>query len=308
MEFFMRIALAVLALAASLGAISAPAAAGDRMTIGWGRLFTNDAIGDGRDRWRTGSYAVSLVRGPAWEGQLPGHMGEILEYRFRSEIIAPANLVTPAPGDRRYAGVLSFGVHTHFMMGPMETSLGLDLVATGKMTGIGGAQRQIHELFGLPEPTVLGDQIGNGVHPTVTLESGHTFVLSDRARLRPFVEAKAGDETLVRLGADALFGPAAQSSLMLRDVSTGQRYRATIAGIEGTSFAVGGDVAHVFSSIYLPADQGYAPTDLRVRLRAGLHWQRGASALFYGVTWLGEEFEGQPGGQLVGSLRLKILF
>jgi hypothetical protein len=85
-------------------------------------------------------------------------------------------------------------------------------------------------------------------------------------------------------------------------------YRATHGGAEGTSFSFGGDVAHVFDSVYLPADQGYSPTDLRLRLRAGLHWQKGAMGLFYGLTWLGEEFEGQPEGQLVGSLRLKILF
>jgi hypothetical protein len=305
LEFVMRIALVVLALAAAL---AAPAAAAERVTIGWGRLFTNDAIGDGHDRWRTGSYVVSLVRGPQWTGHLPARAGEILEYRFRSEIIAPARLVNPVAGDRRYAGVLSFGVHSHFMMGAMETSLGLDLVATGPMTGIGGAQRTVHRWFGLPEPTVLADQIGNGVHPTVTLESGRSFGLSNRATLRPFVEAKAGAETFLRLGADVRVGPAAQQDLMLRDVTTGQRYRATHGGAEGTSFTFGGDVAHVFDSVYLPADQGYSPTDLRLRLRAGLHWQKGAMGLFYGLTWLGEEFEGQPEGQLVGSLRLKILF
>lgn len=301
----MRIGLVLVAL---IAALSAPAGAADRVTIGWGRLFTNDAIGDGRDRWRTGSYAVSLVRGPQWSGQLPTRPGEILEYRFRSEIIAPARLVDPVAGDRRYAGVLSFGVHTHFRMGPMETSVGLDLVATGPMTGIGGAQRTVHRWFGLAEPNVLDDQIGNGVHPTLTVESGHTFALSDRATFRPFVEGKAGAETFLRLGADVLVGATAQRDLMLRDVTTGQRYRATHGGAEGTSFAFGGDVARVFNSVYLPADQGYSPTDLRVRLRAGLHWQKGATAIFYGLTWLGEEFEGQPEGQVVGSLRLKILF
>ena len=46
------------------------AAAQDRVTLGWGRLLTNDLLGDGRDRWRTGSYTLSRVRGPAWGGSL----------------------------------------------------------------------------------------------------------------------------------------------------------------------------------------------------------------------------------------------
>src|SRR5690606_21612301 len=137
--------------------------------------------------------------------------------------------------------------------------------------GIGAAQRAIHEFLSLPVPTVLGDQIGNAVHPTVTAEAGHTFHLSDRASLRPFAEASAGVETLVRVGADVLFGPAAQRDLMLRDVTTGQRYRVTRGGYPGVSLGLGGDVAHVFDSAYLPSGQGYSPTDLRVRLRAGLH-------------------------------------
>ena len=43
-----------------------PAVAQERVTLGWGRLLTNDAIGDGKDRWRTGSYVLSRVRGPSW--------------------------------------------------------------------------------------------------------------------------------------------------------------------------------------------------------------------------------------------------
>jgi hypothetical protein len=43
---------------------------------------------------------------------------------------------------------------------------------------------------------------------------------------------------------------------MVRDQTTGQRYRG-IAGTlrQGVSLTLGGDVAHVFSSIYLPEDE-----------------------------------------------------
>jgi hypothetical protein len=301
----LRLALAALAL---LTALAAPAAAEDRVRLGWGRIFNNDALGDMHDRWRTGSYAVSLVKGPRWTGRLPSTPGAVLEWRFRSEIISPASLVAPTATDRRYAGILSFGLHTHFDASGLETSLGVDLVATGPMTGIGELQSYLHDLVGLDEPAVLDDQIPDGIHPTLTAEIGHTFQVSDTLSFRPFAEGTAGVETLLRVGGDVMFGPAAQGDLMLRDVPTGQRYRVTHSGAEGTSFTLGGDIARVFDSVYLPESDGYQPTDARVRLRAGMHWQRGDKSLFYGVTWLGEEFEDQPHGQLVGSLALRLLF
>ena len=85
--------------------LAAPASTQERVTLGWGRMFTNDGLGDLEDRWRTGSYTVSRVRGPSWSGELPGRFGEILEFRARAEIIAPENLTVAAPGDRRYAGI-----------------------------------------------------------------------------------------------------------------------------------------------------------------------------------------------------------
>ena len=65
----MRIALFGLLCAAIT--LAAPAHAEDRQGIGIGRLFNNDFFGDNRDRWRTGSNVISLLRGLGWEGQLP---------------------------------------------------------------------------------------------------------------------------------------------------------------------------------------------------------------------------------------------
>ena len=82
----------------------------ERVTLGFGRLFSNDGIGDGDDRWRTGSYTVSLLRGQRWSGTAPDQFGELLEFRLGAETIAPANLLVPAANDRRYAGILTLGV------------------------------------------------------------------------------------------------------------------------------------------------------------------------------------------------------
>lgn len=300
-----------LPLLALLVGLAAPALAEtqERGVLGYGRLFNNDAIGDGHDRWRTGSYTVSAVRAYSWNGALPTTFGELLEYRLGAQIIAPASLTSPAPTDRRYAGVLSFGLHTHWSMGSAEASFGLDLVATGAQTGIGRFQKAVHKLLGLTEPTVLGNQIGNGIHPTLVGEIGRSFALGENLRLRPFVEATAGAETLVRVGGDLTIGSFGRRDLMLRDGTTGQRFRGIRAdGGPGFSFTLGADIAHVASSIYLPSGGAATLSPTRSRVRAGINWQGERIGAFYGLTWLSREFEEQPAHQLVGSLRISLDF
>jgi len=286
------------------------AAAQERVTLGWGRLFSNDGIGDGHDRWRTGAYTVSRVRGPSWTGALPGTMGEILEFRFQAQIVAPRSLTLPPPGDRRYAGMLSFGLHSHFDWQGLDTSLGADLVVTGPQTGIGRFQTELHDLVGAPVPTMLDDQIPDAVHPTIVAEVGRRFRLGGAAEIRPFAEAQAGVETFVRLGADLSLGRFGSGGLMLRESVTGQRYRAVPGDIEpGLTFTLGGDIAHVWDSALLPEGGAAVLSEDRSRLRAGLAWQgAGGGAVFYGLTWLSPEYEGQSEGQLVGSLNIQLDF
>ena len=279
-----------------------------RPVLGFGRLFNNDALGDGEDRWRTGSYTISQISGPAWRGTLPG-FGEILEVRLRGEIIASSNLRDPGPGDRRYAGILALGLHTHFSIGQAEASLGADLVVTGPQTGLGAFQTTVHEWIGAPVPGGLGEQISNGFHPTMVAEFGRSLQISDNSTVRPFVELRAGDETLARIGADLAVGGYSKGSLMLRDTTTGQRYRGVRGyGAGGMSLLLGGDIAHVADSIYLPDSDPLILADTRTRLRAGLHWQGTKSDIFWGLTWLSKEFDSQPEGQLLGSLTLRMRF
>lgn len=309
MKFGVPMVRAILAGFAALLLGSFDASAAGRESLGWGRLFNNDYLGDQHDRWRTGSYVVSKVIGYGWTGALPERAGEIIEFRFRSGTIAPEDIVTPAPGDRRYAGTLAFGVHTHFQRRSAEISLGGELVFTGPQTGIGELQTQMHKLFGAAVPGVLGTQIPNGVHPTARIEVGRTFRLSPTLSLRPFLEAQGGAETLLRMGGDVTFGHFGQRDLMMRDVVTGQRYRAGSGGDHtGFSAVLGADFAHVEHSVYLPAYDPVVMEDQRARVRAGVHWQGRKSSAFYGVTWLSEEFVGQRDSQLVGSLRINIRF
>lgn len=282
-----------------------------RQRLGTVRLFNNDwfgdVIGDRSDRWRTGSYQVSAIRGRSWDGVLPSTPFSIMEYRIRGEIIAPDNLASPAPGDRRYATTLWFGAHTHFDYRGLDLTAGVDLVVTGPQTGLGGLHQGIHSVFGGTDINLDDYRIENGFYLHGTAEAGRDLELSFGS-VRPFLEVQAGVETLARVGVDLTFGQFADGAMMVRDPVTGQRV-AAIAGGDGGgwSLVLGADIAQVESSIFLPSN-GPAPEDQRHRLRAGVNYALGASNLFYGVTYLSEEFVGQPEGQYVGSLSLMLRF
>lgn len=300
-----------LLMAAGLAVIATAGLAQDRVTLGWGRVFTNDQIGDGRDRWRSGSYSVSRVRGPSWHGYEAAGFGDILELRGLAAVIAPDNLTTPVPTDRRYAGLLAFGLNTHFGWAGNEVALGGELAFTGPQTGIGRFQEWAHELGGMtpPSPAVLGNQLGNRVYPGVNVEIGRSFAFGDSLQARPFVAAQAGVETLLRVGGDITIGQLGRQDLMLRDVTTGTRYRAVEgARREGISLTLGGDLAHVVDTALLPSGGAVTASDDRYRLRAGLHWQGKRASTFYGVSYLSREFEEQPEGQVVGALSLNFRF
>ena len=298
----------LLALCLALSLMPAATMAQERVTLGWGRVLTNDLLGDGRDRWRTGSYTLSRIRGEAWSGSLPATPGEILEFRAMGETIAPADLTVVDPNDRRFVGALTFGLHTHFEWSGLDTSLGANLVITGPQSGASNVQGTIHDLLGLPEPQVYGLQIGDAVYPTAVAEVGKRFALP-HGEVRPFVEAQAGVETYLRVGADVSIGGYTHEALMLRDGPSGQRYRG-IAGsrMDGMSVVLGGDIARVFESNYFESGDAAQATDTRSRLRAGLHWQGQSSEVFYGLTWLGKEFTTQPESQMLGSVNLRLKF
>lgn len=296
--------------------LALPLHAQDSKTLGYGRLFSNDLLGDGHDRWRSGSYSLSILRGRDWQGALPAEPGAIVEYRLRNEIISPyrGGLTGPADRpDRPYVGLLSLGLHTHYTLGQTEVSVGLDLVATGPQTGVSAAQEAFHDRFGLQVPRGTDSQIGDGLNPAVTLAFARRLRLSDQVTLRPFVEAQGGIEDLLRVGGDVVIGRIGHDDLWLRDVPTGQLYRGIAAPDRGLALVAGADLAQVAGSLYLPRAQGYEPERRRARARAGVHWQPGpGTAFFYGISWLSPEFagqdDGQDDGQIVGSLTLNFNF
>lgn len=297
-------------LCAGLMAAS-PLAAQDRETLGYGRLFTNDFFGDNEDRWRSGSYAFSIVRGSDWGGNLANTAAPILEYRLRSEIIAPETLNGAGSTDRAYVGALSAGLHTHFAARGAEVSAGVDLVAVGPQTGIAGLQDWFHNVVSAPSlsNSVIDNQVGNAVYPTALAQVVYPVQIGENATLRPFIEAQYGVEDILRVGADVMIGEVFQGELWLRDTTTGQLYSGIEQGESGTGFVFGADYAIVGDSAYFPASFGAQAMDERFRARAGVHWRLGTGiSYFYGVTYLSEEYVGQSEGQFLGSLKLNINF
>jgi len=300
----MRIAVLIMLMSMSTAAL-----AQDRMKVGEGRLFNNDYIGDGEDRWRTGSYVYSHLRAPrTYDKQADFAFGELLEYRIRGEIIA-SDPSSSAPGDRPYVGALSFGVHTHYNTGSALVSLGADVIAIGPQTGMSRFQSAIHDALDMPEPVFTDAQLGDNVYVQGSVSVGHTYQISNRATLRPFAEAQIGAVDLVRFGGDIVVGEVGQDDLLLRDVTTGQLYRGTDAGGSGFSYVLGADFTRVGDSVYLPEDSGVTLEKDRMRARAGVNYQhREGVSFFYGLTYLSEEFEGQPNGQVIGSVKLNFNF
>ncbi len=297
-------------LLAVFSCLALPAIAEERQRLGYGLLFVNDFIGDGEDRWRTGSAASSRVYGRGWSGELPSNLGDILELRFGAEIIAPEDLRTPTADDRLYAGSLSLGLHTHFQKAGWEMALGGDISLIGSQNGLDEFQSALHDLLGVDRPsdTVTDTQIGNRIVPTVVFETGRVFDIGVNSRIRPFLEARAGVETLVRAGFDLTIGRVGQGELWVRDSVTGHRYRAIKQATPGMALVLGADFTAVQDSEFLPETGGLERSDERSRVRAGVHWQGENAALFYGMTWLSEEFEAQDESQVLGAVQISLKF
>ena len=294
----------LLAALVSLTLIGTAALAQDRVELGVGRLFSNDFLGDGKDRWRSGSYVLSYLVGPAG-GQDAPQFGDIVEYRLRAEILTPGG---PDVDDRPYVGAVSLGAHTHFVAGAAEVAMGADVVAIGPQTGLADFQDGFHDFLDLA-PSAQQNPLPNDVRFSGSAEMGYPYALGGDVLVRPFVEARAGVEDLVRVGGDVLIGPVGDEALMLRDVATGQLYRGGGQGDPGVSYLIGGDIAAVAGSAYLPEDGGYVVSDTRSRARAGVMWRPTDDVtFFYGMTYLGAEFDRQPEGQVLGSLTLDFNF
>ncbi|MCH2163538.1 MAG: lipid A deacylase LpxR family protein [Marinovum sp.] len=275
--------------------------------IGYGRLVTNDLIGDGRDRWQTGGYSATYAwgRGPWTDG--PRSFDDSFEVRFDAALMSPENLRTPKPGDRPMTGLVRFGLASQYTLGEVETELRATLSFAGPDTALVDLQTGIHDSLPSaksPSKDVRDAQLDLDPRFGVGAEFGRSLSIG-RAAVRPFVEFESGYEVWARAGFDMILGSFGRGGLQARDMVTGHRYRVVPGAGEGLSLVFGGDVTEVFATDLLREEDGVDALDTRHRLRAGVHWQRAGHNLFYGVSYLSPETEYQDGeGQTVGALRL----
>jgi len=273
--------------------------------IGRAAIFNNDYFGDGDDRWRSGSYSRSTFFGVGWDGEIP--RSGIYELRFRGELIAPSDLSQPlSVGERPFVGMAAVGLTRHTRLRDLDVSWGGELVAIGPQTGISTFVIDAHELLGFKVPRATNGQLGNDLIPTGSFEVSRLIARSGRSfQLRPFVEAQAGVETYARIGMDIAFSEGVRGDLLTRDVVTGQLMTViSMKGMAGLTPMIGADIARVFDSYYLPSSSGLAIKKWRARVRGGVRSVGHSRDVFMGLTWLSPEYEGQPGGQVLGSFSI----
>ena len=274
--------------------------------LGFAWSHSNDSLGDWHDRWRSSSSEAGILTGPSGMDQAPPRLGQLLEYRFRSDILMPANVRSPQPGDRRHAGMVAFGLHSHARRRNLDLRVGGELAVIGPQTGLYDIQTRLHRVLGFDIPNLPDYQIGNTVRLEASAEAG-TSLRSRGWTIRPFVEVRTGTEDIIRSGIDLTSG-SGPDNLTMRAVATGHRVPFGLVRRTGLHYVAGADVAWVRESIFLPEALGYRLTPARVRLRGGIHYTGRRFDLFYGLSWLGKEFEAQPEGQFVGTLQFKIRF
>ena len=288
------------------GARLTPAEAEETGYLGFAWSHSNDSLGDWHDRWRSSSSEAGILTGPAGMDQAPPRLGQLLEYRFRSDILMPANVRSPHPGDRRHAGMVALGLHSHARRRNLDLRVGGEVVVIGPQTGLYDIQTRLHRILGFDIPNLPDFQIGDTVRLEASAEAGATL-RSGGWTIRPFVEVRTGTEDIFRSGIDLMSG-SGPDDLTMRAVATGHRVPFGLIRRTGLHYVAGADVAWVGKSIYLPEALGYRLTPVRVRLRGGIHYTGRRFDLFYGLSWLGKEFEAQPEGQFVGTLQFKIRF
>ncbi|OCX66111.1 hypothetical protein BFP70_08355 [Thioclava sp. SK-1] len=280
-----------------------------RHYLGWTRFVANDVLFDGQDRWRTGAIHVSVLHGYDFDGDLPQQPFGLMEYRFGGEIIAPSNLEDPAPDDRRYVSKVDLAAISHFQWQGFASQIGAGVTAIGPDTPAWRVQERIHDWFNQPEPIAAQTQLGNQLFPTLIGEMRRDIAVGQDMVLQPFVSARVAEEDVLRAGVDMQIGQMAQDVLWLRDDVTGFLHPGLEgASVSGVGFTLGMDMTHVFDSDLFPAADGLQYEDMRYRARAGVTLQVEEARIFYGASYLSEEYKGQPEGQVVGALQLDLSF
>lgn len=291
-------------------------------------IIWNDAIGDGKDRYKSGGVTHGWVipdrriSGAPW---FDGHTSG-LELQLRGFIATPENTQNPAPGDRPFAEYAALGAYLRTVERPERTGpartlstenrLGLEVGILGDPIPFFEIQDFIHSgsVNNTPGNTVDGSFLAN-------IEGRRTWryhqQLNDTdLEIAPFVQASAGmRENSVRLGGDVIYGSSLEGRLWNHDLATGAMIPGGSSPRIGPNILIwmGGDVGYVASDAML--DGGFLGNGPEVdrepitgRVRAGVMLEYGEVSLAYSMTLLSEEFKGQEHSQVVGAVTFKLRF
>lgn len=269
-------------------------------TLSFSRLMTNDYIGDRNDRWRTFAYSASALK--------PLDNGGVAELRFRAEIIAGRRLklASHETPDRRMVGTLGLGIYHSKRINIGDYRAGVELTLIGPQTGLVKLQQRTHEFLSQNGPSAHAQelQVPDDVLLSFNGEFGRDIEIGG-AVVRPWAAAVHGPESLARFGIDFIWGHAA-ANFGVRDEVTGWRIPVRQSrNASGRSLMAGFDISHVESSPYIDQDQ---LMQNRLRARAGALIDFEGSRIFYGTTYLSEEFTKQSEPQVVGSVTLSLSF
>lgn len=269
-------------------------------------FMNNDFIGDGRDRWQTGSYTqfFSFHETGPYDFDL----------RLRGMVMSPWSKKHQARGaDRYYVEVLTFGAYLNNRIGNYDVVAGGDLAVIGDQTGLADLQDSIHDWVGSKGFSPSQRQvphIANDLKTAALGEVAWNNVVGDKLNIRPYVSAQVGYETFLRAGVDFLIGGYASAAQYVRDPATGFVEPSSAdrqSSIFSTSVVVGFDISHVESNDFLPEDH-VSLKEEQHRIRIGLRSHYRNVSAFYGATYLSEEFQSQREGQIVGTVSLNIAF
>lgn len=287
-------------------AVSSGAASAEAMKTSF---FTNDFIGDGHDRWRSGSYTTYW----GYEGDWTGGVG--YDLRFRSEIISPWGSSDQAQDDDRpYVGMLGFGAFANERIGLTDLNFGGEFLIVGDQTGLSKLQNGFHKVFGfdgyMPEDDTH-PHIEDAFTGMISGEVANNYFVGTKGSIRPFVGAQFGYETFMRAGVDFLWGNHSYAERFVRDPVTGfvqPSSTARASAMEGFSLLAGLDYTAVTSSDFLPDTADVEMEPGRIRARIGMQGKIGPASVFYGATHMTKEFTSQVEGQTVGTLSVSFPF
>lgn len=331
-------------LTASVLAPSAPAPAGD-LAEGWAwlagatgvetqGLFWNDRLGDGEDRWKSGGLTQSLVLPERRLGDESwfGDRASAIEINLRGLVISPDDTAFGGVDrrDRPYSQYAAAGLYVRSIARPRgigpglalqtEDRAGIELGWQGDPLPLFDIQGAMHDLLG------TGGDIGN---PDNTIDGGflanlearrtwrlHRAMAGRDLELAPFVQTSLGmRENSLRAGADLLFGSALEGRTWGADLATGAMIAGESMHRQGFhwTFFTGADAGYVASDAFLDGGPGgdgpgIGRRDVTARLRAGVLLEAGGVGIGFSLNWLSPEFRGQPEGQTIGGIQVKLRF